>query len=294
MMPRLLVIPVLVLAIGSFGVPQAEAAPCKGDLKGCGATVVVTKGEFQGAIVVPGSARANQVVAASHGCDGCVWTLVLNCDRNTTNDPEWVSCNAAWCPRGSLYRLYLQRPEDVRPEFVDAVCLTATQRIVTADELAVDAARYLTDLAPPAMDFAVQPDGRAVTRVATFFYARGSGSDERTLDVDTPAGPARLAIHIAPSEYRWTFGDGGRCTTAEPGGTYDGRAEERCDDRVAHVYDAAGTWTVTLAATWSGTYTFDVGYGAVGPRTIPGAGVAGPVATRTVPVREARAELVGG
>jgi hypothetical protein len=288
---RLLLVTAAITA--TLAIPAAADVPCSAAnfMTGC---ATATTSDFRGAILVPGSDAANAAVARSHGCDGCAWTLVLNCDRNTTNDPEWVSCNAARCPEGSLFRLYLQRPEDARPEYVDTICLSTTRRVVTAAEVAVDAARYLTDLAPPALAIGVQPEGRAVTRLATFLYARGATHDSRTLTVGTAAGPARLTIDIAPSEYRWSFGDEGTCTTAEPGGTYDGTSAERCDDRVAHLFAAAGRYPVRLDAVWGGTFSFDVGYGAVGPRPIPGDGVAGPVATRVVDVRDARAELIGG
>lgn len=284
------------IATVAAGVARADTAPpCKGNLKGCGATVVTeTPGAFHGAILVPGSAAANEAVARAHGCDECEWTLVLNCDRNTTNDPEWVRCNAARCPRGSLYRLYVQGPDDARPAYVDMICLTATRRIVTAADVALDAERYLTDLSPPPSAIVAQPDGPAVTRLPVFVYARGPASGSRTLDVDTAAGPARLTIDIVPREYRWSFGDGTTCTTASAGGPYDGTATERCDDRVAHAYGAAGARVVRLAVVWGGTFSFDVGYGAVGPRPIAGPGVTAPATSRAVDVRDARAELVGG
>jgi hypothetical protein len=292
----------VVLAIAVFvtvGPATALANPsdgCKGEAVTCGTgSVTSTAVDFRGAIVVPGSEAANAEVARTHGCDGCVWTLVLDCDRNSVQDPAYVNCNAARCPDGSLFRLYLQRTADARPEYVDTICLSATRRIVTAADLAVDAERYLTSLTPPPPTITVQPEGRAVTGLATYFAAGGTASTEQTLDVTTAAGPARLGIAISAREYAWDFGDGTGCVTASAGGAYDGGGgTERCDDRVAHVYATAAPRTVSLTATWAGTYTFDVGYGAVGPLGIPGDGVATPRVTRRLDVREARAELVGG
>lgn len=274
------------------------AVPTWGD--GCSiihaqACAVETATDFRGAIIVPGSDGANAAVARSHGCGGCVWTLVLNCDQNTVEDPSQVKCGAIRCPDGKLFRLFLQRPGDSGPAYLDTICISPTRRIVTPAELAVDAARYLKALAPPPTRIGVQPEGRAVTRLATYFLANGPAADRTTLNVTTPAGPARLDVEIAPSRYAWTFGDGGTCETATPGGPYDGaRPTERCDSRVAHVYTATGPMAVRLTTTWAGTYTFDVGFGPVGPLDVPGNGVDAPDATRTVQVREARAELVGG
>lgn len=270
--------------------------PCLGDLKGCGATVInETKGSFQGAIIVPGSEAANRAVARNGGCEGCDWTLVVDCDLNEHDSDTFVTCNPAACPDGTTYRIYLQRPTDANPAYVDSVCLSATRRIVTAADLDADMERYLKDLRPPEATIAVQPAERAVTGLATYFAATGPETGDATLNVTTAAGPATLRMDIVASRYAWTFGDGTRCETTSPGGRYDGGpATERCDDRVAHVYAAARDATVTLTATWGGTYTFDVGYGPVGPLAIPGDGVAGPAAARTVTVRNAGAQLVGG
>jgi hypothetical protein len=285
----------LALVVGLL-IPTAATAkePCSAAnyMTGCAAT---TTADFRGAIIVPGSAAANAEVARSGGCDGCEWTLVLNCDENDVVLNEWVHCNGAKCPDGSLFRLYLQRPGDAAPAYVDSVCLTADERIVDADDLAADVERYLTSLSPPEVRIRVQPGGPSVTGLATFFRADGPVADRTALDVTTAAGPARLVIEIAPHEYRWEFGDGATCVTSAPGGGYDGgdATGDRCDERVAHPYATPGEVAVRLTTTWRGTYTFDVGFGPVGPRPVPGSGVAGPVATRRVTVRQARAELVG-
>jgi hypothetical protein len=284
----------LAVLIGTLGVGAAAATP-----PGCGSATIITgcgtrtTSDFRGAIIVPGSPAANGIVGRSHGCDGCVWTLVLHCDRNTIEDPAYTNCNAARCPDGSWFRLYLQRPGDTHPVDVDIVCLSATRRIVTAEEVGVDARRYLTSLRPPPPGIEVQPEGRAVTGQATFFAAATPARDTATVTAVTAAGPATLTIEIVPARYAWTFGDGAGCETTEPGGPYDGAAGERCDDRVAHVYRTAATHPVRLRATWTGTYTFDVGFGPVGPVPIPGDGVPAPEAARDLLVREGRAVLVG-
>lgn len=285
----------LVFALPSSAFAKADPN-CRADVLQCtSGTVTETPTDFRGTIIVPGSAAANREVARGGGCEGCVWTLVVDCDRNGVGAHDNVHCNAAACPDGTTFRIYLQRPADVAPEFLDTVCLTATRRIVTAADLAEDMDRHLTRLRPPAPEITAQPAGRAVTGLATYFAAGGARSDNAELDVDTAAGPATLRIAIEARRYAWVFGDGARCETAAPGGGYDGGgSHERCDDRVAHVYAAARAAVVTLRATWQGTYTFDVGYGPVGPLPIPGDGVEGPAATRRVTVRDAQARLVGG
>lgn len=284
--------------IGVFGAwaPSSSQDPCFGNLKGCGATVVTqTENDFKGTIIVPGSEAANREVARNGGCDGCDWTLVVDCDRNEVDSPTYVECAAARCPDGTTYRIYLQRPTDANPAYVDSVCLTPTRRIVTVDDLNADMARYLTELTPPATRIEVQPRSRAVTKLATYFAAAGADTDAQTLDVVTAAGPATLTIDVQVGRYAWDFGDGAACETTDAGGGYDGgEPAERCDDRVAHVYAAARDATVTLRTTWHGTYTFDVGYGPVGPLPIPGNGVETPPVTHAVQVRDATAQLVGG
>ena len=285
-----------VAALALLVMPTAAAdGPCDpGNLKGCGAVVHETANDFRGAIIVPGSEAANRAVASSGGCPGCEWYLVVDCDPNEPVDGSPVNCNAARCPDGTSYRVYLQRPGEANPRYLDTVCLTPERRIVTVDDLNADLERHLTALRPPEPEIAVQPDGRAVVGIPTYFVARGARTDRTTLDVVTAAGPARLRIEVAAGRYLWEFGDGARCETDGPGTPYDGgEPAERCAGQVAHVYRAARDATVTLRAIWRGTYSFDVGYGPVGPLPVPGDGVPGPVATRPVAVRPATARLVG-
>lgn len=276
---------------GSVGSAAADA-PCSAAnlMTGCASASLQ---DFRGAIIVPGSDAANAAVARNGGCEGCDWTLVVDCDHRDA--PANVVCNAARCPDGTVYRIYLQRPADPDPVYLDNVCLTATRRVVTAADLATDVERYLTNLTPPRTVIAVQPGGRSVTNLATYFRATGPTEDDTTLNVSTAAGPATLAIHITASRYVWRFGDGTTCGTTAPGAPYGGgEPHEECGESVAHVYTSAVDATVLLRATWRGTYTFDVGHGPVGPLTIPGNGVTGPEATRTVRVRDATAQLIGG
>jgi hypothetical protein len=174
--------------------------------------------------------------------------------------------------------------------------VSEARRIVTAAELALDVEKYLTRLAPPTHAIAVQKPGYALVRMPAYVAADGPPADTRTLDVNTPAGPARLRIEVGPTHYAWDFGDGTTCTTTHAGGPWDGdrSGRERCDTRVAHVYLTKGAPHATLRVRWGGTYTFDVGYGPVGPLPIPGDGVTAPPTGVAVRVAEARAELVGG
>lgn len=286
----------LLVASLTFASPAlAEPSPCKGVAITCGTQVTQGERHFEGAIIVPGSDEANRAVAVSGGCEGCEWTLVRRCDLNTPGDPNLVNCMAARCVDGDAYRLYLRRPTDAVPVLLDTICLGEARRIVTAADLAVDVERHLKRLVPPRHEVRVEAPGYVVTRMPAYVTAAGPGTETATLDVATAAGPARLTIEVGPREYAWTFGDGGACTTASPGGPWDGDrgGAERCDSRVAHVYTLDGPHTTTVTVTWGGTYTFDVGFGAVGPLAIPGDGVAAPVATRVVDVREGRAELIG-
>lgn len=276
---------------------RAAADPCSpANINACGTgRVDETPSEFRGAIIVPGSDAANREVARGGGCEGCVWILVADCDPNEVDGGALVNCNAARCPDGTTYRIYLQRPSDANPRYVDSVCLTRTRRIVTVAELNADMEKYLTALRPPTSEIVVQPRARSVVGIPTYFVARGPSTDSTTLDVVTAAGPATLLIDVAASQYAWDFGDGSRCETDAASAPYGGgEPAEQCGERVAHAYRAARDVAVTLRATWRGTYSFDVGFGPVGPLPIPGDGVPGPAATVTVDVRPARAQLVGG
>lgn len=97
-----------------------------------------------------------------------------------------------------------------------------------------------------------------------------------------------LRVHVRTVE--WTFGDGERSTTANPGRQYDPTDpchRALCPTYGGHVYRSAGTMTITAQVTWSGE--FRVGAGAWQP--ISG-GVTGPPQTAIVTVRQARGVLV--
>lgn len=97
-----------------------------------------------------------------------------------------------------------------------------------------------------------------------------------------------LRVHVRTVE--WTFGDGERSTTANPGRPYDPTDpchRALCPTYGGHVYRSAGTMTITAQVTWSGE--FRVGAGAWQP--ISG-GVTGPPQTAIVTVRQARGVLV--
>ena len=294
MMTKVMIV-VAALLVRPSAASAAECGPS--NINECG-VVVVDEGpaDFRGAIVVPGSEAANRAVVASGGCEGCEWTLVRECDLNTPQDPGYVNCLAGRCPDGDVFRIYLKRPSDPAPVYLDTICLTNERRVVTAAEIGADVERHVTRLAPAPHAIAVQAPGVAVVNLPAYFAASGPERDSRTLDVTTAAGPARLRIDVGPQEYAWTFGDGASCVTGERGGAWDGDRSggDRCDTRVAHRFATPGTPTVSLTVRWSGTYTFDVGYGPVGPLPIPGNGVTARPVTAAVRVAEARAELVGG
>jgi hypothetical protein len=86
--------------------------------------------------------------------------------------------------------------------------------------------------------------------------------------------------------YVWDFGDGSApFETTSVGGSYP-------DGDVTHLYRSDGRRTVTLTTRWSATFTVTTVLGTFGPWDVPGQPIA-PSTSRTIPVREARAVLVG-
>ena len=251
---------------------------------------------YEGVLHIPGAGEVNAEVARGGGCVGCEWTLVLGCPQNDLEDPDYANCMAARCPGGTKFMVYLLRPPAANFRYVETVCLTPRTPVLTLEDLHREAQRHLGQLRPPVTSIKAQPSARSVVNLPTYFIAEGPQRAEQPITATTPGGvPLTLTLLVAPDHYTWEFGDGAVCQTTGRGASYPGGTpSEECGERVAHAFRAAGQLTTTLTTTWAGSYTFDAGFGAVGPFAIPGTGVAGPPQSLAVLVREARAELVGG
>ncbi|MGZ4438424.1 MAG: hypothetical protein ACXVW6_12340 [Nocardioidaceae bacterium] len=151
-------------------------------------------------------------------------------------------------------------PPVAQPQITNALVLRALRRVGLPDS-----------------DLQVQPaNGRTLVNFATNFFTRSAPFD-RTVRL---LGQ-RVDLHVWPSSYAWSFGDGAATSGEEAGRPYPHL-------EVTHRYRRAGRVAPSVDTTYSARYRVNGGAwrDVVGTVTIPGA----PVGLR---VTEARPVLVG-
>src|SRR5947209_1450733 len=127
--------------------------------------------------------------------------------------------------------------------------------------------RYFKTLPLPALATQQQPPGNGLVGLPVIFFTRSPTTQDFTVDIRGFS----VAIAATASSLTWHTGDGATLTSTDPGAPYPNQT-------VTHEY-RSGTWTASLTATWSATYTVDGG-----PRlTVPGTTTPdGPPVTFTV------------
>ena len=184
-------------------------------------------------------------------------------------------------PDDRMYWL-MREPDDVAAPTRDDWVWVGQQCIGPGDAatraipaLSVEAFRRLP--LPPG-DVNVQPPNRrTLVNVPTNVYA---GAEPVLLPTTLLGYPVR--VRATPVCFRWTYGDGARLETADPGAAYPAL-------RTAHTYRAPGTRSVRLTTVYRGEYSVDGG---------PWLQVAGEAEVASPPVSltvlAARTELVAG
>jgi hypothetical protein len=90
-------------------------------------------------------------------------------------------------------------------------------------------------------------------------------------------------VVTAKARWEWTFDHGVMKPFAQPGGVYP-------NDDVAYTYADPGGRKVSVTTYWDASFTVD----GDGPFQVPGPEISKTAGPITVPVRQARSELVGG
>lgn len=105
------------------------------------------------------------------------------------------------------------------------------------------------ELKLPAGTLVIQPpDGLTLVNFDTNFYTTSTEPIARTV---TLLG-RRVTLEATPSTFHWTFGDGERLSTSDPGAPYPAL-------RVTHNYLRKGTYRPALATTYTGRYRVGAG-----------------------------------
>jgi hypothetical protein len=178
-------------------------------------------------------------------------------------------------PADIRYRVYMRRgdgpwilqgavclgPEDPRPRVQD-VGQAVRERVIT----------LLPDASP-----SFQPAAGGIVNLPTLFAA----GEPRTMTTEPFDVLGFSVVVTADARWEWTFEPGATEAFTEPGGGYP-------DDSVSHTYLDTGTRRVAVTTYWKARFTVN----GEGPFPVPGPEISKTAAPLTVPVREARSELV--
>jgi len=107
--------------------------------------------------------------------------------------------------------------------------------------------RYFRTLPLPALSTRQQPPGNALVNLPVIFFTDSPTTQTFTLDIRG----FRVVITATATGFTWHTGDGTDLTSTDPGAPYPNQT-------VTHDY-RAGTFTASLTATWTATFTVDGG-----------------------------------
>lgn len=244
--------------------------------------------QWRGAIVTGGvtfpdlseNRDAQEVKRSDDGCDDCEWSVVPACVAAEGGSVD-VGCLGArvGCasPSDMRMRVYMRRPGGPW-ELQGTVCRGAGEPAVDAPDVGAavreEVAKYLPDASP-----SFQPRAGGIVNLPTIFQAGEPGKiTTESFDV-----LGFSVVVTAQARWEWTFDDGVVKEFAEPGGTYP-------DMSVSHTYQDRGPRQVSVTTFWRGQFTLN----GEGPFPVPGPEISKTSEPFTVPVRQARAELVAG
>jgi hypothetical protein len=141
-------------------------------------------------------------------------------------------------------------PQDTDPADVEIVIVPG----VTVDPTSV-AAALLDHVPVPNVTLGVNPDVGLVA-VPSWFWVEGY--DGSPITASDTLGATTVEVEIAPTGYRWDFGDGTELTTTSLGQPYPAESDVR------HIYEqsslsAGGAFSLTLEITFSARYRVNGG-----------------------------------
>ena len=243
-----------------------------------GSGSVVTSGvQFPG---VDADSALGKATAAHANCSGCEWIISPACIANGAGDSSVCMGATDACsePDAIRYRVYFRPSATAQWQLVDSVCLGPGERPASVADVGELVRERVVNLLPSA-DPSFQPADGGIVNLPTIFAA----GEPDQIEVG-PFDVLGFSVTVtASAEWEWTFDDGVTRTFDVPGGVYP-------DDSVSYEYRSIGDRQVSVTTSWTAEFSVD----GQGPFAVPGPPItktAGPV---TVPVREARSELVGG
>jgi hypothetical protein len=169
-------------------------------------------------------------------------------------DAQVCEASADGAPR-TLYWIFtgplgVANPTADQWNLTGSQCLTPAEAAAAAPGAAVPVltAEQFRRLPLPAGVVHIQPgNGRTLVNIPTNVYVTAHTTVLPTTVLGQP-----VRVRATPIGYDWTFGDGRRLHTGDPGAPYP-------DLRTTHTYTAPGTLTLGLTTTYRGEYSVDNG-----------------------------------
>ncbi len=259
---------------------------CKAEAQGNGDTIDVS--------AIKGTSQS--VTGRGNGSEGkapgrTTWKVIEEkiapaCSGNGMNGPDNLCMAALTCPADNLVRFWIwhkvtsyeagppERVTDVQGWYQEpgSFCLGADDPGITPIEVVIAQVQSgFQSLPLPRFTPQIRPAPSTLVNIPTRLSA---GSAEPVTLTTEPLAGIVVVVTAAPTEWRWTFGDGSTAVTRQPS--------------TEHVYRKAQELGASVRVTWTGTFALQ-GSDEQFPIRTP-AYVQGPVTE--VDVLQARTELV--
>lgn len=220
----------------------------------------------------------NRMARNADSCGDCEWAVTPACQDVGPDDPDGGLCvgaNVLCTPPSIRFRVFFRDPPAPWQQ-VGTTCFPPGDGPRTARSIGPDVRDAFIKYLPHAKP-SFQPVGGAIVNLPTIFDA---GVDERMKPVTFDVAGFEVTVS-ATATYTWRFDRGVERTFDERGGAYP-------DKSVTWTYRSTGDRSVVLTTSWTGSYTI----GADGPYAVPGGAIDLVADPLTLPVRQARAQLV--
>ena len=243
MRPSRLAIAWAAIALGPLVVLTGMAAAWAADVEGDdGADRYVGTG----GLILPASVPEPTRRSVAE-CPDCAWRLSTPCLEPGLGTPftGQRTCTSVvrGCPHGQLLRTWF-RGHGTGWQDLGLVCLGPAGPVTVASVAGAVGERVEQDV-PPLRPTA-EPARGVIAQLPVLFQSGQPGGAQRW---PMSVLGARVEVTATP-RWQWSFGDGGRTDTAEPGRRYPVGG-------IAHAYRSEGVRSVVVRTAWSATFTVE-------------------------------------
>lgn len=197
-----------------------------------------------GGLILPGSVPdgTRRTVAS---CDGCEWRLSAPCVEPALGTPfgGQPACTSVTrgCPHGELLRTWFRGPGSGWRD-LGLICLGAGGPVTVSD--VSQQVRDRVEESVPGLRPAAQPSTGVLAQLPVVFV---SGQPGGAQSWEMSVAALRVELTATP-RWVWSFGDGARLATEDPGRPHPVGG-------VSHAYRTPGARSVEVTAEWSASFT---------------------------------------